>query len=159
LVFKFDILTQALAEGEMRRRDLILGVAATPFAVAGHAFSQQIRKYWDPESVHKMIQSALKGMPNPDCVGILAATPATDGGYGEALVEGLQPLAMKTGLRLVPVLVDGPDAFESAFETISKAGARVVIIEEFFAPHRVMFQDLQKKYHFLVTLSLLPRTD
>jgi len=95
----------------MRRRNLVLGVAATWFAAAGRTFSQQIQRNWDTEGVGKHLD-ALK----LDCVGILAATSAIDGGYGETLVEGLQAPATRMGIRLVPVLVDGPNEFERAFE-------------------------------------------
>jgi hypothetical protein len=75
-------------------------------------------------------------------------------------VEGLQQTAaMRAGHRLMPVLVDGPNEVEGAFETMSKAGAQMVIVEEFFAPHRAMLNDLLTKHHFWVALFLLPRTD
>jgi len=142
----------------MRRRDLGLGVATALFGAAGRAFSQQTPKDWDIESVGKQLQAMHEQTPQLDCVGILAATPATDGGYGKTLVEGLQAAATRAGIRLVPVLVDGPNELDRAFEAMSKAGARVVIIEEFFAAQRAMFDDL-KKHHFVGMLWLLPRSD
>jgi hypothetical protein len=158
-LLEFSILTQTLAEDEMRRRDLVLGVAATLFAAAGQAFSQQTPKNWDIERVGKQLQLFREHDPKLDSVGILAATRATDGGYGETFVEGLQPAATRAGLRLVPVLVDGPNEFKRAFETMSKAGAQVVIIEKFFAPQRMMLHDIATKHHFAGVLFLLPRTD
>ena len=91
----------------MKRRNLVLGVAAAWFAAAGRTFSQQIQRNWDTEGVGKHLE-ALREQMKLDCVGILAATSAIDGGYGETLVEGVQGPAARAGLRLVPVLVDGP---------------------------------------------------
>jgi putative tryptophan/tyrosine transport system substrate-binding protein len=90
-------------------------------------------------------------MPDLVCVGILAATPATDGGFGEILVEYLRTAATKAGLRLAPVLADDPNEFERSFETMSKAGAQAVIIQELFSPHRVALIDLATK-HLLVLM-------
>src|SRR6266404_194410 len=115
-------------EGEMRRRNLILGVAATWFAATGRTFSQQIQRRWDTEGAGKHLE-AMREQMKLESVGILAATSAIDGGYGKTLVEGLQAPATRAGIRLVPVLVDGPNEFERAFETMAKAGARGVIID------------------------------
>jgi len=101
----------------------------------------------DAELGGKQLQLLRELMPNLVCVAILAATPATDGGFGETLVEDLRAAATKAGLRLVPVLVGGPDEFATAFETMSEAGARAVIVQELFDPHRVILIDLAIKRH------------
>ena len=48
----------------------------------------------------KQLQLLRELMPNLACVAILAATPATDGGYGEILVEDLRKEGMKAGLAI-----------------------------------------------------------
>ena len=101
----------------------------------------------DAELGGKQLQLLRELMPNLVCVAILAATPATDGGFGETLVEDLRAAATKAGLRLVPVLVGGPDEFATAFETMSKAGAQAVITQELFDPHRVILIDLATRRH------------
>jgi putative ABC transport system substrate-binding protein len=104
----------------------------------------------DAELGGKQLQLLRELMPNLACVAILAATPATDGGYGEILVEDLRTAGMKAGLRLVPVLVDGPNEFERALEIMAKAGAQAVITQELFTPHRVILIDLATKHHLAV---------
>jgi len=89
-------------------------------------------------------------MPDLACVGILAATPATDGGFGEILVEYLRTAATKAGLRLAPVLIDDPNEFEKSFETMSMAGTQAVIIQELFGPHRVTLINLATKHHLVL---------
>jgi len=86
-------------------------------------------------------------MPNLLCVAVLAATPATDGGHGGILVEDLHAAASRTDLRLAPVLVEGPNEFEGAFEAMSKVGAQAVIIQGLFEPHRVMLVELATNHH------------
>ena len=91
---------------------------------------------------------ALSGVAR--CVAILASTQAADGGYGEILVEELRTASMKAGIRVVPVLVDGPNEFERALEIMAKAGAQAVITQELFTPHRVVLIDLATKQHLAV---------
>jgi ABC-type uncharacterized transport system substrate-binding protein len=104
----------------------------------------------DAELGGKQLQLLRELMPNLACVGILAATPAADGGYGEILVEDLRTAGMKASIRLVPVLVDGPNEFERALKIMAKAGAQAVITQELFTPHRVILIDLATKQHLAV---------
>jgi len=104
----------------------------------------------DAELGGKQLQLLRELLPNLACVAILAATPATDGGFGQTLVEDLRAAAMKADIRLVPVLIGGPDDFETAFETISTAGAQAVIVQELFDPHRVTLIDLATKRHLVL---------
>ena len=101
----------------------------------------------DAEFGGKQLQLLRELIPNLACVGILAATPATDSGFGEVFAEDLRTAATKPGLRLVPVLVDGPNAFERAFEAMSNGGAQAVVVQELFGPHRAILVDLANKYH------------
>jgi hypothetical protein len=45
----------------------------------------------------------------------------------------------------LPILVSGPDEFESAFAAMAKAGAQAVIIQGFFDPHRAILVELAIK--------------
>ena len=88
----------------------------------------------DAEMGGKRLQLLRELMPNLACVAVLAATPATDGGYGKIFVQDLHMAATKAGLQLVPILVDGPNEFERAFEAMSEARAQAVIIQGLFEP-------------------------
>jgi putative tryptophan/tyrosine transport system substrate-binding protein len=100
----------------------------------------------DAEIGGKRLQLLHELMPNLACVAVLAATPATDGGYSRIFVEDLHIAATRAGLRLAPVLVDGPDEFERAFVAMSKADAQAVIIMGLFDPHRAILLELATKY-------------
>ena len=91
----------------------------------------------DAEIGGKRLQLLRELMPNLVCVAVLAATPATDGGYGKIFVEDLHRAAKKAGLELVPALVDGPNEFERAFEAMSEARAQAVIIQGAFRAARI----------------------
>jgi len=104
----------------------------------------------DAELGGKQLGLLRELMPDLACVGILAATPATDGGFGEILVEYLRTAATKAGLRLAPVLIDDPNEFEKSFETMSMAGTQAVIIQELFGPHRVTLINLATKHHMVL---------
>src|SRR6202045_2931881 len=101
----------------------------------------------DAELGGKRLQLLRELMPNLLCVGVLAATPATDGGFGEILVKDLDMAATRAGLRLAPVLVEGPNEFEGAFEAMSKLGAQAVITQGLFEPHGVILVELATKHH------------
>jgi putative tryptophan/tyrosine transport system substrate-binding protein len=100
----------------------------------------------DAEIGGKRLQLLHELMPNLACVAVLAATPATDGGYSRIFVEDLHIAATRAGLRLEPVLVDGPDEFERAFAAMSKADAQAVIMLALFDPHRAILLELATKY-------------
>jgi putative ABC transport system substrate-binding protein len=100
----------------------------------------------DAEIGGKRLQLLHELMPNLACVAVLAATPATDGGYSRIFVEDLHMAATRAGLRLAPVLVDGPDEFERAFAAMSKAAAQAVIILALFDPHWAILLELATKY-------------
>jgi putative ABC transport system substrate-binding protein len=101
----------------------------------------------DAELGGKRLQLLRELMPNLLCVGVLAATPATDGGFGEILVKDLDMAATRAGLRLAPALVEGPNEFEGAFEAMSKLGAQAVITQGLFEPHGVILVELATKHH------------
>jgi putative ABC transport system substrate-binding protein len=101
----------------------------------------------DAELGGKRLQLLRELMPNLVCVAILAATPATDGGYGDILVDELHTAATKAGLRFVPVRVDDPNEFEKAFQAMSKAEAQAVIIEGLFDAQGPTLIELANKHH------------
>ena len=112
----------------------------------------------DAEIGGKRLQLLRELMPNLVCVAVLAATPATDGGYGKIFVEDLHRAAKKAGLELVPALVDGPNEFERAFEAMSEARAQAVIIQGLFEPQGSMtFIELANK-HRLALMSGIRET-
>jgi putative tryptophan/tyrosine transport system substrate-binding protein len=112
----------------------------------------------DAELGGKRLQLLRELMPNLVCVAILAGTPATDGGYGQILVEDLRTATTKAGVRLVPVLVAGPHEFEGAFAAMSSAGAQAVIIQGLFEPQGTpSLIELANKHH-LALLSIFRET-
>jgi putative ABC transport system substrate-binding protein len=100
----------------------------------------------DAEIGGKRLQLLRELMPNLTCVAVLAATPATDGGYGGIFVDDLQVAATRAGLRLVPTLVDGPNDFERAFAAMSNSAAQVVIIQPLFDPYQAILLELAAKH-------------
>jgi putative ABC transport system substrate-binding protein len=48
-------------------------------------------------------------------------------------------------LRLEPVLVGGPNEFESAFATMARAQAQAVIVQPLFDPHATVLLELAAK--------------
>jgi putative tryptophan/tyrosine transport system substrate-binding protein len=61
-------------------------------------------------------------------------------------VDNLRLAATRAGLRLEPVLVSGPNEFESAFATMAKGDAQAEIIQPFFDPHRAILVGLATKH-------------
>jgi ABC-type uncharacterized transport system substrate-binding protein len=54
--------------------------------------------------------------------------------------------AANAGLRLEPVLISGPEEFESAFAQMSRAEAQAVIVQEHYDPHRAILLKLAAKH-------------
>src|SRR5262245_50113838 len=75
----------------------------------------------------------------------LASTTATDP-FSGPFVENLRLAATRTGLQFEPILVSGPNEFESAFAAIAKAGVQAVIIQGLFDPHRAILVELATKH-------------
>jgi putative tryptophan/tyrosine transport system substrate-binding protein len=100
----------------------------------------------DAEIGGKRLQLLRELIPNLACVAVLAATPATDGGYGEIFVDDLQVAAKRAGLRLASTLVDGPNDFERAFAAMSNSDAQAVIIQPLFDPHLAVLLELAAKH-------------
>src|SRR5713101_3036616 len=67
-------------------------------------------------------------MPSLARVAVLASTTATDP-FSGPFVDDLRSAATGAGLRLEPVLVGGPNEFESAFAAMAKAGAQALVVQ------------------------------
>jgi putative tryptophan/tyrosine transport system substrate-binding protein len=91
--------------------------------------------------------SAMEAEPIPKLarVAVLASSPATDP-FSGPYVENLRLAATRAGLRLEPLLVSGPDEFESAFAAMVKANVQAVIVQPFFDPHRAILIELAMKH-------------
>src|SRR4030095_435143 len=97
------------------------------------------------EMARKRLQILRELNPRLGRIAILGTTPTTNP-YSGPYVEDLRRAASSTDLRLMPVLIDGPDEFEKAFSEMAKAGAQAVIVQDHFDPHRVVLVDLAAKY-------------
>jgi ABC-type uncharacterized transport system substrate-binding protein len=84
-------------------------------------------------------------IPSLARVAVLASTTATDP-FSGPFVENLRLAATRAGLQLEPMLVSGPNEFESAFAAMSKAGVQAVIIQGLFDPHRAILVELATKH-------------
>src|SRR5262249_41826160 len=132
IVAHFNVATRA-AMGATRTIPIVMAAAGAPLqqglidSLARPGGNVTGLSAMDAELGGKRLQLLRELMPNLLCIGVLAATPATDGGYGEILVKDLDMAATRAGLRLAPVLVEGPNEFEGAFEAMFKVGAQAVI--------------------------------
>jgi ABC-type uncharacterized transport system substrate-binding protein len=91
-------------------------------------------------------------IPSLARVAVLASTTATDP-FSGPFVENLRLAAARTGIRLEPVLVGGPNEFESAFAAMAKADAQAVIIQGPFDPHRAILVELAIKHRLALMSS------
>ena len=99
----------------------------------------------DAEIGGKRLQILRELMPTLARVAVLGTTPATNP-YSSPFVEDLRLAAARAGLRLEPVLISGPDEFESAFAAMARAGAQAVIVQEHFDLHRAILLKLAAKH-------------
>jgi ABC-type uncharacterized transport system substrate-binding protein len=99
----------------------------------------------DSEIAGKRLQILREINPRLERVAILGTTPATNP-YSGPYVEDLRRAASGTNLRLMAVLVSGPDEFGRAFSDMAKAGAQAVIVQDHFDPHRAVLVELAVKH-------------
>ena len=99
----------------------------------------------DAEIGGKRLQLLRELIPGLARVGVLASTPNTDP-FSGPFVEDLRLAARRAGIRLEPVLVNGPNEFESAYATMAKAETQAVIVQGLFDPHRMRLIELAGKY-------------
>jgi len=99
----------------------------------------------DAELGGKRLQLLREVIPNLARVAVLASSVSTDP-FSRPFVDDLQAAVTRAGLRLVPVLVNGPNDFENAFAAMTKAEAQAVIIQGLFDPHRAIILELAAKH-------------
>ena len=99
----------------------------------------------DSEVAGKRLQILREINPKLERIAILGTTPATNP-YSGPYVEDLRRAASGTDLRLMPVLISGPDEFGRAFSEMAKAGAQAVIVQDHFDPHRAVLVELAVKH-------------
>jgi putative tryptophan/tyrosine transport system substrate-binding protein len=74
-------------------------------------------------------------------------------------VEDFKKAAAHHGIGLQPVLVDGLNDFERAFETMHKAEAQVAIIQPLFSPHNRIIIDIATRHRIAVVTSYRDATE
>jgi putative ABC transport system substrate-binding protein len=93
----------------------------------------------------KRLQLLRELIPNLARVAVLASTVSTDP-FSRPFVDDMQTAATIAGIRLEPVLVDGPSDFEKAFTAMAKAEAQAVIVQGLFDPHRAIILEQAAKH-------------
>jgi putative ABC transport system substrate-binding protein len=93
----------------------------------------------------KRLQLLRELIPNLARVAVLASNPGTDP-FSGPFVENIRLAATRAGIRLEPVLVNGPAEFEGAFQTMAKAEAQAVIVQPLFEPHAKVLRELAAKH-------------
>src|SRR5262245_26810499 len=99
----------------------------------------------DAEIGGKRLQLLRDLIPELARVAVLASTPTTDP-FSGPFVEDLRLAARRAGLRLEPMLVNGPNEFADAFAAMAKAQAQAVVIKGLFDTHRVGLLELATKH-------------
>jgi putative tryptophan/tyrosine transport system substrate-binding protein len=103
----------------------------------------------DAELGGKRLQLLREVIPNLARVAVLASSVSTDP-FSRPFVDDMQAAATIAGIRLVPVLVNGPNDFENAFAAMTKAEAQAVIVQGLFDPHRAIILELAAKHRLPV---------
>jgi putative tryptophan/tyrosine transport system substrate-binding protein len=73
--------------------------------------------------------------------------------FTEPYVQDFQSAAARAGLQLQPVLVDGSDEFDGAFEAMRASGAQAVVIQPLFEPHTARIVELGAKHRLAIMSS------
>jgi putative ABC transport system substrate-binding protein len=103
----------------------------------------------DAELGGKRLQLIREVIPNLARVAVLASSVSTDP-FSRPFLDDMQAAATIAGIRLVPVLVNGPNDFENAFAAMKKAEAQAVIVQGLFDPHRAIILELAAKHRLPV---------
>ena len=103
----------------------------------------------DAELGGKRLQLLREVIPNLARVAVLASSVSTDP-FSRPFVDDMQAAATIAGIRLVPVLVNGPNDFENAFAAVTKAEAQAVIVQGLFDPYRAIILELAAKHRLPV---------
>jgi putative ABC transport system substrate-binding protein len=99
----------------------------------------------DAELGGKRLQLLREVIPNLARVAVLASSVSTDP-FSRPFVDDMQAAATIAGIRLMPVLINGPPDFENAFAAMTKAEAQAVVVQGLFDPHRVIILELAAKH-------------
>jgi putative ABC transport system substrate-binding protein len=73
--------------------------------------------------------------------------------FTRPFVQDIQSAALRAGLQLQPVLVDGPSEFAGAFAAMSTAGAQAVMVQPLFSPQTSMIVKLAAEHHLAIMSS------
>src|SRR5262249_18267716 len=103
----------------------------------------------DAEIGGKRLQLLREVVPNIARVAVLASSVSTDP-FSRPFVDDMQAAATIAGIRLLPVLVNGPNDFEDAFAAMAKAETQAVIIQGLFDPHRAIILEQAAKHRLPV---------
>jgi len=98
----------------------------------------------------KRLQLLVDMIPGLKRVAVLGAR--TDP-FTRPYVQDFQDAAARLGLRLQPVLVDGPREFEGAFSEMSKAAAQAVVIQPLFQPQTSKIAELAARHRIAIMSS------
>jgi putative ABC transport system substrate-binding protein len=99
----------------------------------------------DSEMAGKRLQMLRELIPDLASVAVLGTTPGTNP-YSGPFVADFRHAAAKVNLRIEPVLISGPDEFQSAFAAMAKAGIQAVIVQDHFDPYRESLLNLAAKH-------------
>src|SRR5262245_20934606 len=98
----------------------------------------------------KRLQLLVEMIPNLRRVAVLGAR--TDP-FTAPYVQDFRDAAVRLGLQLQPVLIDGPRDFGGAFAEMSKMSSQAVVIQPLFQPHTSRVLELAGKHHLAVMSS------
>jgi putative ABC transport system substrate-binding protein len=96
-----------------------------------------------PELAPKRLELLRELLPGLSRVAFLGAT--LDPNTGNFIRE-TEAAAAKLGITVIPVTVEGPQAFEAAFARMKAAEANAVIVQALFNEHRAAIVDLQLRH-------------
>jgi ABC-type uncharacterized transport system substrate-binding protein len=104
----------------------------------------------------KRLQLLVEMIPSLRRVAVLGAR--TDP-FTAPYVQDFKDAAVRLGLQLQPVLIDGPRDFEGAFAEMSKMSSQAVVIQPLFQPHTSRVLELAGKHHLAVMSSYRDTTE
>jgi len=110
----------------------------------------------EAELGHKRLELLREAIPGLARVAVLGSR--TDP-FTVPYVEDFKKAAAHHGIGLQPVLVDGLNDFERAFEEMHKAGAQVAIIQPLFSPHNRIIIEIAIRHRIAVVTSYRDATE
>jgi putative tryptophan/tyrosine transport system substrate-binding protein len=73
--------------------------------------------------------------------------------FTRPFVQDIEIAGERAGVKLQPILVDGPSEFDGAFATMSAADAQAVMVQPLFSPQTSMIVKLAAKHHLAIMSS------